>query len=77
MPVASIKELLAGREILRCECGEELLVEKLVAEGGKTMGRFLPCKCGSQKAIYVPPGSIMGGFEDSGFDNVWGPAKQS
>ena len=76
MPITSIQELLAGRDILRCECGKELLVEELRAEGGKVMGRFVPCKCGSKKDIYVPPGSIVGGFEGSPFLNVWGPARE-
>jgi hypothetical protein len=77
MTPATIAELLAGRQPLRCDCGQELLVEEVAIEGGSTMGRFLPCKCGSKNDVYVPPGSIVGGFEGAPFLNVWGPRKES
>ena len=70
----TLKELLDGREPLRCGCGEELLAEEVEVEG-ETFCRFLPCDCGTETSITVPPGSLIGGFGRSPVLTVWGPPR--
>jgi hypothetical protein len=60
----TLPELLEGRSPLLCECGRELFVEEITTDGGHA-ARFIPCRCGSQAAIYVPPGSWIGSIAES------------
>jgi len=70
----TLQDLLAGRSILRCECGTELFVEEVRTDDGLVANRLIPCKCGSEATVQIPPGSILGGFSPA-LMSVWGPVK--
>lgn len=72
----TMSELLNGRESLRCDCGEELWVEQ-VDPAEDSVWRFVPCKCGSDKPVQVPHGSIFGSIGGVSPAPVWGPPKDS
>jgi hypothetical protein len=68
----TLPELLKGRSPLLCICGRELFVEEITTDDGHA-ARFIPCRCGSEAAIYVPPGSIVGSIGGINPLQVWGP----
>jgi len=67
-----LDSLLKGRSQLKCPCGEEIVAQEVTLDDGRTVGEFVPCKCGSKKLPQIPSGSIFGSFTNN-LIYFWGP----